>query len=339
MDVVMTWNAAGKSGQASVLTSQATVPSLGDALEVDASSGKITITNVSPTAPRVCSNTFYAAGSIASLFSIMTSSTSKTNSTAAAVMIPIVIFAVAAIIFFLRTPIQNCLGNASGDANRFKWVAFALNFFVLVLVMAAVVNNHWSKNDGENVFVGPWKACTTDMQCDDTLNALSTGLGNVYAVRFFMVTAVFPAFAILALPFLSKFGFIGEIKAAAATWYCLLYIGIACFISMCVWAAFQYDTLAAYAIAGEWKPDWSLGLSVLAWLVAFSSSIIVFVWKMKAGGNNSDLAATKNKSINTAPQQSAPAYPTTQAAYPTPQPLNPQYEQNYEGQQQPGVDV
>jgi len=325
----------------------------GDILQVSASQGKVVITNASPTPPHICSNTFYLTGTIAALFSQQSSSVTTRNSTAVAVMIPIAIFSVAFLIFFFRTPIQNFLGfvGNSAEASRFKWVSLVLNFFVLVLVMAAVVSNHWSKTD--SAIVGPWKSCTGS-DCEDTISALSTGKGNVYAVRFFMITSVFPAFAMLSFPFLSKLGYLDDIKAAAATWYSLLYIGVSCFISMCVWAAFQYDTLAHFTSMGSWSPDWAIGLATLAWLLAFSSSVVVFVWKMKAGGSGSsghDLAAAKNKSMNTTEPATVhqPAHPAP--VYSTPQPLNtaPQYgepqqqhydqNQQYGHTQQPGVDV
>jgi len=216
------------------------------------------------------------------------------------------------------------------------------------------------------LYVGPWKACTAGGDCADTLNLVSDGRGNVIATRFFMLTAVFPAFALLALPFLAKFGYLGDIKAANASWYLLIYIGVSSFISMCVWAAFQYDVLANYTNFGKWTPDWALGLSCLAWLLAVPCAAVVYAWKMKSMGPNSALAQTKAKSVEISTTTSAATAPTashfappprTQApapSYPTPQPLNtaPQYsgeqpQQSYDQQQydqqqqygQPGVDV
>jgi len=246
-----------------------------------------------------------------------------------------VILGLAGLIFFLRAPIRSCLGNAGGSAGKFMWWGFGLNFFVLILCMAAVVSDHWSMCP--SVYVGPWKACVSG-DCQNTIDTISGG--SVSAVRFFMIITQFAAWGILALPVLVHLGKLDSFKTATVTFWSLIFIGVCTFISMCVWAAFQYDTLAKYSLFGSWTPDYALGLCCLAWIVAFSSSVVVFVWKLKAGGGG-DFSQSKqraaeqdtSKASYPVPAQTAPAYTSQPAAYapsypgaqplsyPTPQPL------------------
>jgi len=100
MSVTMTWPVVGKQGQRSVLEGSNSVPVQGDILQVDASGGRIQVTNISPTSPRICSTTFLAAGSVYSYFASPSSSITSQNSTAAAVLIPLVILGIAALNFF-----------------------------------------------------------------------------------------------------------------------------------------------------------------------------------------------------------------------------------------------
>jgi hypothetical protein len=216
-----------------------------------------------------------------------------------------------------------------------------LNFIVLILTMAALVSDHWSKNTG--LYVGPWKTCSESGDCSNTIDAIPNGLGNVHATRFFMLIAVFPAWMIVALPFLAHFGKLDTFKTATVNFWSLIFIGVCTFVSMCVWAAFQYDTLAKYNLFGTWMPDWALGVCCLTWLVAFSASVVAFIWKLKAGGGSdlqqskmrgADPQITQSPATYPVPQQTAPSYPgAAPLSYPTPQPL-----QQY-GEQRPGVDV
>jgi len=256
----------------------------------------------------------------------------------------LVVIGFAVIIFFLRGPIRNRLDQTGGGSTKFMWVSFGLNIVLLMIVMAACISAVWSMTTG--LHVGLWKACTSGGDCADTLKLTSDGKGNIHATRFFILTSVFPCFALLAFPFLYKYNKISEPAASSLSFYSLLYVGVASFISMCVWASYQYDVLAKYSTFGTWKPGYALGLSCIAWMFAFSSAIVCYIWKLKAhgGGGGGDLAQTKTKEqpsyptpmqTNTAPPSHGPppAYsaPAPLANYPTPQPLQ-QYGQ-------PGVDV
>jgi len=342
MNVAMNWPLQPKANLASVLSGTQIVAGPGDTLQATATSGTVSLLNVAaPGSPRVCSNTFYTSSSISNYFREASSEITTSNSTAAAILIPLVILGVVAALFFLRSPIQSCLANSSGTSAKFMWLGFGLNFIVLVLVLATCASDHWSKTSG--LHVGPWKTCVDGGSCENTIDALSEGLGSVQATRFFILTAVFPAFALLALPLLAKFGYLGETKAATASFWSLVYVGVAGFICMCVWAAFQYDVLAKYSAFGSWAPDWALGLTVLIWVFAFSTSVVVYVWKLKSAGG-SDLQQTKAKSVSSPPPRTTapPAQAPPQASYPVPQPLGGYEQQQQYGQQQygqPGVDV
>jgi len=358
-----------KLGPLLFLSGDQNVPGVGDDLQaLIRDDGIMTLTNIAGGGggpPRVCSNTFSPVSAGAGIFRSSSPSISTTNSTAAAVMIPLVILGFAVAFFLFRNPIRTCLSNSSGSDMKFMWISFALNIVVLILVMAAVISNHWSKTSG--LFVGPWKTCDLSMDCADTLSAISESHGNVYAVRFFMVMAVFPAFALLALTVMTKLGKVSSARAATVSFWSLIFVGVATFTSMCVWAAFQYDTLAKFNALGSWSPDWALGLACLAWLFAFSSAVVTYIWKLKAMGGN-DLTQAKTKSMDPSPTdapatsystQPAPATshhappprtmppPAETTPYSPPPPLNSGYggeqqpiefNQQY-SQSQPGVDV
>jgi len=331
-----------KPGAAAVLQTGSNIQISIDPMEVSATGGIVSLVNRSPNPPRVCSTNFNGGATARSYFVQQGVSTTTSNSVAAAVMIPLVVLGVAAVLFLLRVPLQTCLLNRStGTSTKYMWIGFGLNCVMTILVLAACIAYHWSKTSG--LSVGPWMACTKTGDCTKTLDLGAGGKGNIIATQFFILTSVFPALAVLVLPFLVKTGKLDEHRASTASYYSILYVGVSCFVAMCVWASFHYDYLAKFNSLGSWTPDWAIGLCCLAWLFAFSSAVVLFIWKSKASGvsGGANLQATSKAAkgepsypTTAPPAAAAPSYPVPAASYPTPQPLNQYGQQGYENNQQ-----
>lgn len=164
----------------------------------------------------------------------------------AGVLAPVTIIGAAAALWYGRGRIHGKLlpesaASAAPDVKMMQTIRWAFVTMVISIISCSVPA--WSKGSGFGT--GPWLYCpSSNAKCSDSI---MLGFPAIYAVRFFVISAVLATIFAFFAPIIAYFGRLDSLIASKIQIGCFLYAGITQFLAFMLWVwatlTFFYQSL------------------------------------------------------------------------------------------------